>query len=130
MRNVSLIVIGNSLRLACLLHDIGHSPFSHADEGLMDINPSTKRPYKHEDSAAIVLFKLKDVIENHPHNQNYHITVKEIGNFLTGSIDLGRRLLWRNLLSEQLDADRADYLLRDSHHILIRQKVERPLRNI
>ena len=26
-------------------------------------------------------------------------------------------MLWRNLVSSQLDADRADYLLRDSHHI-------------
>lgn len=106
------------VRIACLLHDVGHSPFSHAGEGLMGMNPATKKPYKHEDySAAIVLFKLNDVIDNHPYNENYHITTKEIGDFLTGSTELGRKLLWRNLLSGQLDADRADYLLRDSHHI-------------
>jgi len=106
------------VRLACLLHDVGHSPFSHAGEGLMDINPSTNKPYKHEDySAAIVLYKFKDIIEGHPQNENYRITVKEISDLLSGSIDLGRRLLWRNLITGQLDADRADYLLRDSYHL-------------
>lgn len=106
------------IRLAALLHDVGHSPFSHAGEGTMDINPETKKPYKHEDySAAIVSFELKDVIECHPINENYHITAEEISNFLKGDPKLGRRILWRPLISSQFDADRADYLLRDSYHI-------------
>ncbi|NLX01642.1 MAG: HD domain-containing protein [Syntrophomonadaceae bacterium] len=89
------------VRLACLLHDIGHSPFSHAGEGLMDINPETEKPYKHEDySSAIVSFQLKDVIEQHPQNENYRITVKEISDFLLGSVDLGRRLLWLSSVAE------------------------------
>lgn len=107
------------IRLACLLHDIGHSPFSHAGEELMDINPDTKdkERYKHEDySAAIVKYKLKEIIDEHPDNENYHITVEQISDFLEGSIGLGRRLLWRNLIDGQIDADRADYLLRDSYH--------------
>ncbi|MGI6427994.1 MAG: HD domain-containing protein [Natronincolaceae bacterium] len=112
------------IRLACLLHDIGHSPFSHAGEELMDINPDivnfgveNEGRYKHEDySAAIVKYKFKKVIDEHPHNENYHITVEQISDFLKGSIGLGRRLLWRNLVDGQIDADRADYLLRDSYH--------------
>ena len=108
------------IRLACLLHDIGHSPFSHAGEELMDINPDTKNKerYKHEDySVAIVKYKFKEIIDEHPYNENYHITVEQISDFLKGSIGLGRRLLWRNLIDGQIDADRADYLLRDSYHI-------------
>lgn len=103
------------VRLACLLHDVGHAPFSHAAEGLMDSGEG--RTYKHENySAAAVSFLMRDVIEDHPLNQNYHIRAEEIADFLNGKLRVGRSLLWRNLVSSQLDADRADYLLRDSHH--------------
>ena len=106
------------LRKACLLHDIGHAPFSHAGEDLMVTNSDTRKRYQHENySAAVVRYILKDVIENHDENENYHITAEEIAQFLEGSTArFGRSLLWRDLLSSQLDADRADYLLRDSYH--------------
>ena len=62
------------IRLSCLLHDVGHAPFSHASEGLMDKNPATGKSYKHEHySAAAVSFLMQDVIDNHPDNQNYRI---------------------------------------------------------
>lgn len=106
------------VRLSCLLHDVGHAPFSHAAEELMDKDPRTGKKYKHENySAAVVKFLLKDVIENHRLNQNYNIKAQDIADFLNGRSTLGRSLLWRSLVSGQLDADRADYLLRDSYHI-------------
>ncbi|GAB6173062.1 HD domain-containing protein [Paradesulfitobacterium aromaticivorans] len=107
------------LRLSCLLHDIGHSPFSHAGEDLMVSNPrAAGASYTHEDySAAIVRFLLKDTIEKHRLNENWHIKAEEVAQFIEGNVTLpGRALLWRSILSSQLDADRADYLLRDSHH--------------
>ena len=105
------------VRLAALLHDVGHAPFSHASEGLMPMGDNGKE-YKHENySAAAVKHLMKDVIEDHPLNQNYHIKVQDIADFLDGKSTVGRSLLWRSLVSGQLDADRADYLLRDSHHI-------------
>ncbi|GAB4298428.1 MAG: HD domain-containing protein [Myxococcota bacterium] len=106
------------LRIASLLHDIGHAPFSHSSEILMPKNSG--KYYKHEDySAAIIKHCLSDLIENHPYNQNYNIKAKDVADFLRGSPSgaINRSLLWRDLLSSQLDADRADYLLRDSHHI-------------
>lgn len=106
------------VRLSCLLHDVGHAPFSHAAEGLMDKDQHSGKLYKHEHySAAAVRFLMQDVIEKHPLNQNYHIKAKDIADFLNGDSCAGRSLLWRDLVSGQLDADRADYLLRDSHHI-------------
>ena len=105
------------VRLAALLHDVGHAPFSHVAEGLM-VKDSDERDYKHENySAAAVKYFMKDVIEDHPMNQNYHIKVQDIADFLDGKPAVGRSFLWRSLVSGQLDADRADYLLRDSHHI-------------
>jgi uncharacterized protein len=107
------------IRIAALLHDIGHSPFSHAGEELMpEKSGKNHYKYKHEDySAAIIETEFKKVIEDHPKNENYHIKAKEITSFLRGSSEAGRTLLWRNLIDSQLDADRADYLLRDSYHI-------------
>ena len=106
------------VRLAALLHDVGHAPFSHAAEALMTKSSDTQKPYRHEDySAAIVTHLMRDVIEGHPLNQNYQIKAEDIADFLKGSPRLGRSLLWRSLISSQLDADRADYLLRDSYHI-------------
>ena len=84
----------------------------------MGRDPSTGRVYKHENySAAGVALLMQDVIENHPLNQNYGIKAENIADFLNGRASLGRCLLWRSLVSSQLDADRADYLLRDSHHV-------------
>lgn len=105
------------IRLASLLHDVGHAPFSHAGEELMPVDPSNGKSYKHENySAAAIQYLMTDVIDNHPQNQNYKIKAQEIADFLNGSPSIGRALLWRGLFSSQLDADRADYLLRDSHH--------------
>ncbi len=48
------------VRLAALLHDVGHAPFSHASEELLPENESGKK-YKHEQfSAAIVRAELND----------------------------------------------------------------------
>ena len=105
------------IRICSLLHDIGHGPFSHAAEELMPISESTGKPYEHEAYSSEAVSLMEDVI-NHPINKkNYGFTVQDIKDFLSGEVADESRLLWRNLLSSQLDADRADYLLRDSHHI-------------
>lgn len=107
------------IRLAALLHDVGHSPFSHASEELMPTNPQKKRPFKHEDyTTAIIMNLLKDTIEDHPINKtNYRIKAEEVAALIEGNPEiLGDRLFWRVLISSQLDADRGDYLLRDSYH--------------
>ena len=50
------------IRLAALLHDLGHSPFSHAAEEVFPVDAATGRHFEHEQySAAILEFALKDV---------------------------------------------------------------------
>lgn len=71
------------LRLACLCHDLGHSPFSHAGEDLMPRNPATSKAFKHEHySAGIVRFLLADVIKNHKYNENYGFTADDVADFI------------------------------------------------
>ena len=105
------------VRLAALLHDVGHAPFSHAAEELMPEQESGIK-YKHEQySAAIVRSQLQDAIEQHPLNTaNYGLRADEIAALLEGSTLAKQRLFWRDLIDGQMDADRMDYLLRDSHH--------------
>jgi len=108
------------VRLAALLHDIGHAPFSHAGEDLMPPLPTGHKRYKHEDySIEIIKTIFKELIECHESN-SYSVTVDEVTALLGDSkvrSKAARLLLWRELISGQLDADRADYLLRDSIHL-------------
>jgi HD superfamily phosphohydrolase len=107
------------IRLAALFHDIGHSPFSHGAEELFppisDDKPTER--FRHEIySAEIVRRYFADVICNHPANTNYEFTAEDVANLLEGKPEAGKALFWRDLIDGQMDADRMDYLLRDSLH--------------
>jgi HD superfamily phosphohydrolase len=104
------------VRLAALLHDVGHTPFSHAAEELFPFKQEGQR-YQHEDySAAIVRRDFAEVIKDHPLNTNYGFTADDVADLLEGKPEAGKALFWRDLIAGQLDADRMDYLLRDSLH--------------
>jgi len=105
------------VRLAALLHDVGHGPFSHAAEDLLPHRENKPERYKHEHySAATVRSKLASVIENHELNANYGFRAEDVVALLEGGSKAKQRLFWRDLIDGQMDADRMDYLLRDSYH--------------
>jgi HD superfamily phosphohydrolase len=103
------------VRLAALLHDVGHAPFSHVGEELMPVQKDGKK-FKHEHySAALIRHKLQDVIENHPTcKNNYGFKADDVAALIEGSSTAST--FWREIISGQMDADRMDYLLRDSLH--------------
>ncbi len=107
------------IRLAALLHDVGHAPFSHASEEILPVDPRRNKPFKHEDyTVTIIKNILREVIEDHPINKrNCRIKAEEVAALIEGNTEiLGESIFWRVLISSQLDADRGDYLLRDSYH--------------
>jgi hypothetical protein len=116
------------VRLAALLHDVGHPPFSHATEMLLPMKAAGQyslipgedtepQRFQHEDySVAIIEGPLSEVILSHPSNKrNFRIEAAEISGLLLGTT-AGSSLFWKDIISGQLDADRMDYLLRDSLH--------------
>jgi HD superfamily phosphohydrolase len=114
------------VRLSSLLHDVGHAPFSHASEEIMPINGQTGKQHKHEDyTTAMIKGPLKSTIENHQINRNnFGITAEEVAGLIEGNTKiLEDRIFWKVIISSQLDADRGDYLLRDSHHIGVKYGV-------
>ena len=92
----------NALRIAALLHDVGHTPFSHSLEGLLDA--------KHEAySIALVNSHFSEII------RNADIDIQIIKNLILGEPNLEKPYMSK-IISGQLDVDRMDYLLRDSYY--------------
>ena len=100
-----------------LLHDIGHGPFSHSFEKV------TK--YSHEKRTTDIL--LGDTEVNHLLTSIYgKAKLKRIASYIAKIDEYGDEeknetkssftKLLKSLISHQLDADRLDYLVRDSYH--------------
>lgn len=100
--------------IACLLHDIGHGPFSHAFEGIFH-----QKLIRHEDWTPYFLaeYRTPEFFSNYNRiNPRHHFTADKftiIENMIRHQ-PVGNRVL-ADVVSSQLDADRLDYLLRDSH---------------
>lgn len=91
-----------SVRVAALLHDIGHGPFSHVVESILG--------FHHEQFSIDAV--LSDETELGRKLAAFSPTIAEnVASIIRG--DYAKRALGQ-LVSSQLDVDRMDYLLRDS----------------
>ncbi|OGT42732.1 MAG: hypothetical protein A3F42_06320 [Gammaproteobacteria bacterium RIFCSPHIGHO2_12_FULL_37_34] len=105
--------------IACLLHDIGHGPFSHAFEWIFQ-----RTLIKHEDWTPYFLadYSTKEFFTSYNAiNPRYHLTDEKFQHIADMIMHrpITKRVL-ADIVSSQLDADRLDYLLRDSHFCGVR----------
>jgi len=100
--------------IACLLHDIGHGPFSHTFEDLFH-----QKMIRHEAWTPFFLaeYRTKEFFTDYNRcNPRHHLTEEKftlIEAMIMHKTPVKRLLA--DIVSSQLDADRLDYLLRDSH---------------
>jgi HD superfamily phosphohydrolase len=115
-------MLHKSLRIAALLHDIGTFPFSHAIEYAYIRHGNDKRrtkgaqkqlPNSHEHLGSFI-------VKNTDHEGGITRTLKEYGfdvqmisKIIKGD---SPSLVANQLMHSDLDADRMDYLIRDSHY--------------
>ena len=83
------------LRIAGLLHDSGHGPFSHASEVVAE-----KNGFSHEALSCKVVDRLED---------EFSVDAARVKKIINGELEIGR------VVAGDIDADRMDYLQRDSH---------------
>ena len=100
--------------LSALLHDVGHVPFSHAFEDLFE-----KKLIRHEDWTPYFLqeFSGDDFIKQYNQlNPDYRLSTDRFTQIkaIIMHQPMANQLL-ADIVSSQLDADRLDYLLRDSY---------------
>lgn len=125
-----------TLKLAALLHDIGHAPLSHSTEIVMpplDTLSLPKAYLKNRNSKAKAIhedYTVKSIIDSSLTDSFKKVTKKfgvipsRVAELVTGSTsdpsyftvkNINYFPLLHQLVSSEMDCDRMDYLLRDSY---------------
>ncbi len=114
------VMLHKSLRVAALLHDIGTFPFSHAIDNAYIRHGNDARRHKSKDLPNSHEHMGSFIIKNTDYAGGITQILDEFGldETLISKIIKGDSpfLIANQLMHSDLDADRMDYLMRDSHY--------------
>lgn len=131
--NADVLRLKETVRLACLLHDIGHAPLSHTTEFVMPHVSELALPKRfvtHNGQATHEDYTIKSIVDSSFTEsfkeviQKYGIDCNCIADLIQGSTETPEYFtyqginyfpLLQQMVSSEMDCDRMDYLLRDSY---------------
>jgi HD superfamily phosphohydrolase len=109
--NVSRLINENeaeTVKIAALLHDVGHGPFSHVFEYLLD----KELGKTHEDITQWIIrnSELKDTLRQNGYSP------EQVGKLATGKLHRPKKAFLDQIISSAVDVDKQDFIVRDTYH--------------
>ncbi|MEW6276295.1 MAG: HD domain-containing protein [Bacillota bacterium] len=116
------------LRMAAILHDCGHGPFSHISEEIykhcgdllteIKENPRLKGSNPHEALSYLIVISQsfrKFFLEHIDKEYGTQFDLDLIGDMIVGYVEDPKKAYLIDIINGAFDADKLDYIQRDSH---------------